>query len=83
MDKGATIEIYGAGCDKFFQTVDSFKKAAGRTGTTGEVREITDGRKIASRGIRNLPAVFINGRLLSQGEGVTVEKAAELLRTTA
>lgn len=77
------IEIYGAGCDKFFQTVNSFKEVVQKRNIAWEVQEITDGRKIAARGIVNLPAVFINGRLLSQGEGITIERAGELLRTIA
>ena len=77
------IGIYGAGCDKFFRTVNSFKEILHKRNIAGEVQEITDGKRIAVRGIVNLPTVFINGRLLSQGEGITMEKAEELLRTTA
>ena len=83
MRNQAKIEIYGAGCDKFFRTVNSFKKVVRKSNIAGEVQEITDGRRIAARGIVNLPAVFINGKLLSQGEGITVERAGELLRTIA
>lgn len=81
MEKELKIEICGSGCEKFFQTVDSLKKAVRNNRMTGTVEEIIDGRKIAARGRLNLPAVFVNGRLVSQGEGLTPESAGELLRT--
>ncbi len=42
-------------------------------------REITDGKKIAARGLVNLPAVFVNDKLILQGQGVSKDKARELL----
>ena len=83
MRREVKVEAYGAGCNKFFQTVNSLKKAVKKSNIAGEVQEITDGKKIAACGIVNMTAVFINGRLLSQGEGITVEKAGELLWTIA
>lgn len=79
MDTKRKIDIYGAGCDKFFQTVSSFKDAVQKSSTTWKVREITDRKKIAAHGFINLPAVFINDKLIIQGEGVSKEKARELL----
>ena len=79
MDKNIKVEVYGAGCDKFFRTVDSFRKALRKWNAAGKMEEITDGRKIAARGVLNLPAVFVNGKLMIQGEGVSKEKADELL----
>ena len=80
MDKKVKVEIYGAGCDKYFQTVDSFKKAVRKCGAGGKVEEITDGKQIAARGIVNMPAVFVNEKLMVQGEGISEERAEELLR---
>ena len=83
MRREVKVEVYGAGCNKFFRTVDSLKRAMKKSDIAGEVQEITDGKKIAACGIVNMPTVFINGRLLSQGEGITVEKAGEFFRTIA
>lgn len=80
MDKKITVEIYGAGCDKFFRTVHSFRKAVRNCNAAGKVEEITDGKKIIARGVLNLPAVYVNGKLMIQGEGVSEEKAGELLQ---
>lgn len=80
MGKKITVEICGAGCDKFFQTVDSFRKAVRNYNAAGKVVEITDGKKIAARGVLNLPAVFVNGKLMIQGVGVSEGKAGEILR---
>ena len=74
------VEIYGAGCDKFFQTVNSFRRAVRKCNVAGKVEEITDGKRIAAQGFLNLPAVFINDKLIIQGERVSEEKAGEFLR---
>ena len=79
METKTQIEIYGAGCGKFFRTVNSFTSAVRKCGVPWDVRTITDGGRIAARGALNLPAVFINGRLISQGEGISEEKAVALL----
>ena len=83
MDTKRKIDIYGAGCDKFFQTVNSFRNAVQKCSAAWEVREITDRKKIAAHGFINLPAVFINDKLILQGEGVSREKARELLLSAA
>ncbi len=83
MNTKRKVEIYGVGCDKFFQTVSSFKDAAQKCNVAWEVREVTDGKKIAAHGIVNLPAVFINDKLILQGERVGKEKARELLQANA
>lgn len=80
MDKKIKIEICGAGCDKFFRTVASFRKAMRNCSAAGTVEEITDGKRIAARGVLNLPAVFVKGKLMIQGEGVSEDKAGELLQ---
>ncbi len=80
MGKEIKVEIYGAGCDKFFRTADSFRKVLQKSHMEATVEEITDRKRIACRGSLNLPAVFVNGKLLVQGEGVSEEKAEELLR---
>lgn len=79
MNTKGKIDIYGAGCDKYFQTVSSFRNAVQNCSAAWEVREITDGKKIAARGLMNLPAVFFDDKLILQGEGVSKEKARELL----
>ena len=73
------VDIYGAGCDKFFQTVKSIRYAIQKYDIACEYNEITDGKKIASHNITSLPAVFINDKLILQGEGVSVEKARDIL----
>lgn len=80
MNTKGKIDIYGAGCDKFFQTVSSFRNVVQKCSAAWEVKEITDRKKIAVQGLVNLPAVFINDKLILQGEGVNREKARELLR---
>ena len=79
MDTKRKIDIYGAGCDKYFQTVSSFRNAVQKCSAAWEVREITDGKKIAARGLMNLPGVFFDDKLILQGEGVSKEQARELL----
>ena len=46
MRREVKVEVYGAGCNKFFQTVNSLKKAVKKSNIAGEVQEITDDKKL-------------------------------------
>ena len=74
MGKEIKVEIYGAGCDKFFRTADSFRKVLQKSHMEATVEEITDRKRIACRGSLNLPAVFVNGKLWGRGGGAGDER---------
>lgn len=78
MVKKTKIEIYGAGCDKFFQTMEAFRQTARSLPGAWEVEAVTDPKTIAAHGPMNLPAVFINGKRVLEGQGVSRKKAEAL-----
>lgn len=77
--KKEKIEIYGAGCDKYFKTITNMKKAMRNKNIAAEIVEITDGKTIAGMGIVNMPAVRINGKVVSQGRAVSEEEAEQMV----
>lgn len=79
--KKEKIEIYGAGCDKYFETLNNMKKAVKSKNIAAEIVEITDGKKIAEMGIVNMPAVRVMGKIVSQGRAVSQAEAMQMLET--
>ena len=77
--KKEKIEIYGAGCDKYFETLNNMKKAVKNKNIAAEIVEITDGKKIAEMGIVNMPAVRVMGKIVSQGRAVSQAEAMQML----
>lgn len=79
--KKEKIEIYGAGCDKYFETLNNMKKAVKNKNIAAEIVEITDGKKIAEMGIVNMPTVRVMGKIVSQGRAVSQAEAMQMLET--
>lgn len=77
--KKEKIEIYGAGCDKYFETLNNMKKAVKNKNIAAEIVEITDGKKIAEMGIVNMPVVRVMGKIVSQGRAVSQAEAMQML----
>ncbi len=77
--KKEKIEIYGAGCDKYFETLNNMKKVVKNKNIAAEIVEITDGKKIAEMGIVNMPAVRVMGKIVSQGRTVSQVEAMQML----
>ena len=77
--KKEKIEIYGAGCDKYFETLNNMKKAVKNKNIAAEIVEITDGKKIAEMGIVNMPDVRVMGKIVSQGRAVSQAEAMQIM----
>lgn len=67
------IEVYGTGCDKFFETVKNIEKVLDTCKVNADFSTVTDRDKIIKKGFTNLPAVIINNKLISQGIVLSVE----------
>ena len=65
------IEICGSGCDKYFETLHNFQTIVNKERIKADIIEITDRNIIATKCISNMPAVFINGKLISQGKALS------------
>jgi len=68
------IKIYGAGCDKFYQTIRNIKNVLSTGGVKASFSVITNSSEIVKKGAINLLAVIIDNKLISQGSILSVEK---------
>ena len=70
------IEILGLDCPKCQMTVRMLEGTAKRLGIDAEVRYIKNMNEIVKRGVKRTPAVFIDGKKISEG-GVPNRMLAE------
>lgn len=73
------IEVYGSGCNKYFELVGNIKKVIREMNGDMEIKEITNPKDIVKKGFTNLPVLAISGSIISQGEVLSVEALREIL----
>lgn len=69
------IKVLGAGCKNCETLLNSTKEAVANKGIDTEVEYITDMEKIMSYGVMSMPALVIDGKVVSTGK---VLKAKEV-----
>jgi len=70
------IEVFGLACPKCETTVRVLEATAKRLGIDAEVRFVTNLKEMTARGVVRTPAVFIDGKKISDG-GVPNKSLAE------
>ena len=73
------IEILGMGCAKCNKLEENVRQALSELGIDAEVSHVTDLTEIAKRGILMTPGLVIDGKPVSAGKLLTVEKVKELI----
>jgi glutaredoxin len=76
MAKMRKVEVYSAGCAVCAEVVQRVRRAAGVSDEV-LVHDMRDGniaRRAKSLGIRSVPAVVIDGKLVSRSVGVDIEE---------
>lgn len=71
------IKVLGGGCSRCETLLRSAKQAAANLGIEAEFEYITDMARIAEYGIMGLPALVIDGKVVSAGKvlkGAEIEK---------
>jgi glutaredoxin 3 len=69
------IEVFSAGCPLCLQAIDMVRREAGSSSEI-IVRNMTDARdfgRATALGVRSVPAVAIDGKLVSSGGGVNIQ----------
>jgi glutaredoxin 3 len=69
------IEVFSAGCPLCLQAIDMVRREAGSSSEI-IVRNMTDARdfgRATALGVRSVPAVAIDGKLVSSGGGVDIQ----------
>ena len=75
------IEILGTGCKKCQHLEANAKEAVANLNLTAEVLHITDPVEIAMRGVMSIPALIIDGKVVSKGQVISSEQIQSLLQT--
>lgn len=73
------IVVYGPGCTNCKKTYDAAKEAVGELGLDAEVVKVEDIQKMMEAGVMGTPALEIDGKLVSSGKRLSVERIKKLI----
>ena len=74
-----TVKVLGSGCKACHQLYDNALKATEGTGI--KVEYITDLQKIAEYGVMSMPALVVNGKVISAGKTLKPADIQKLIHT--
>lgn len=77
---GGCITVLGAGCKSCRELYENVKAAAEKMKLSARVEYVTDMRVVAEYGVMSLPAVIVNGKVVSAGKVLKVDAAEGLLK---
>jgi len=73
------IKVLGAGCKSCEALLNSTKEAVANKGLDTTVEYITDMEKIMSFGVMSMPALVVDGKVVSAGKVLKVKEVEKLL----
>lgn len=76
----ARVAVLGSGCKNCHTLWENMKQAVQELGLSEQVDYITDMEQIARAGVMSLPAVLVDGRVVSSGRVLSPADAAALLK---
>lgn len=74
------IQVLGAGCPSCRTQYENVKKAVRKLNLDVDVAYITDMEKIMGYGVMRLPALAVDGKIVSMGKVLSVAEAEALLQ---
>ena len=73
------IKVLGTGCAKCTTLYDNVKSAVAELGIDGTVEKEQDIMKIMEYNVMSIPALVVDGSVLSTGKVLTIEEVKKLL----
>ena len=73
------IEVLGVGCAKCTKLEENVREAVAQLGIEAEIAHVKDLGEIAKRGVLLTPGLVIDGRPVSAGKVLPVDKIKELI----
>ena len=73
------IKVLGGGCKSCETLLKAAKEAVERNGVDAQVEYITDMEKIMGFGVMRLPALVIDGKVVSSGKVLKAKEIEDLL----
>ena len=80
VDGKSSIKVLGAGCKSCQMQYENVKEAVANLGIDVEVEYITDMEKVMSYGVMSMPAVVVNGQIVSMGKVLKTSEIVKLLQ---
>ena len=77
---GSSIKVLGAGCKSCHEQYENAMAAVKAMGLNMEVEYITDMEKVMGYGVMSMPAIVVNGQVVSMGKVLKVADVEKLLR---
>ena len=74
------VEVFGPGCARCRKVKENVQKAAAEAGVKIELREVSDVREMAQRGVTFTPGVAVDGELKSKGRIPDIDEIKQWLR---
>ena len=74
------IKVLGTGCAKCKTLFDTVQEAVGQLGLDAQVIKEEDLMNIMAYKVMALPALVVDGKVVSKGQRLSVEQVKELLR---
>ncbi len=78
-DAALSVKVLGSGCANCRALLSNTKEALTRRGTEIEPEYITDMETVMSYGVMSMPALVVNGRVVSSGKVLKKEEIMKLL----
>ena len=76
----SSIKVLGAGCKSCHEQYENVKTAVKSIGLSAPVEYITDMEKITAYGVMSMPAIVVNGQVVSMGKVLKTADVEKLLR---
>lgn len=73
------IKVLGAGCKSCHEMYENAKSAVKALGLSIEVEYVTDMQKVMEYGVMSMPAIVVNGKVVSQGKVLKSADVEKLL----
>lgn len=74
------IEIFSSGCVRCERLQRNIRSSLLENGITAEVIEVNDPDEMVSRGVRTVPSLIIDGKVMSEGRMLTIKELNGILR---
>lgn len=73
------IKVLGAGCTNCEALLKATKEAVANKGIDAEIEYVTDLEKIMNYGVMSMPALLVDGKIVSAGKVLKVKDIEKLI----
>ncbi|HZJ77800.1 MAG TPA: thioredoxin family protein [Clostridia bacterium] len=79
-NEGASVKVLGGGCAKCNQLEAATKAALEQLGMDTTIDHVTDFSQIAAYGVMTMPALVVDGKVVSYGKVLKTDEVVEILQ---